>query len=203
MQRGNELSATHNALQHMGIGANHSYIPARVSHENDNVRLAIIRRTLEGRSALTSHFAFEDGVIQPPIAGDSCCRNVCFTKHVVCGKPKSSLTSEREHALMFTQDTISSQANTVSSGHAHAQRPCLWALGRTLLLVLQGKRIVAFVIGGMTRSEMRVAHKLSSKLGREVLLGSTSCDTPTTFLKSLQVTVLHGMACLFSPTHEI
>lgn len=69
----------------------------------------------------------------------------------------------------------------------------------TLLLVLQGKRIVAFVIGGMTRSEMRVAHKLSSKLGREVLLGSTSCDTPTTFLKSLQVTVLHVMACIFSP----
>ena len=54
-------------------------------------------------------------------------------------------------------------------------------------LDLQGKRIVAFVIGGMTRSEMRVAHKLRTKLGREVLLGSTSCDTPTTFLKSLQV----------------
>ena len=66
----------------------------------------------------------------------------------------------------------------------------------TLLLVLQGKRIVAFVIGGVTRSEMRVAHKLSSKLGREVLLGSTSCDTPTTFLKSLQVNVLHIMACI-------
>ena len=54
--------------------------------------------------------------------------------------------------------------------------------------MLQGKRIVAFVVGGVTRSEMRVAHKLSAKLGREILIGSTSCDTPTTFLKSLQVT---------------
>ena len=53
--------------------------------------------------------------------------------------------------------------------------------------MLQGKRIVAFVVGGVTRSEMRVAHKLSAKLGREILIGSTSCDTPTTFLKSLQV----------------
>ena len=51
----------------------------------------------------------------------------------------------------------------------------------------QGKRIVAFVVGGVTRSEMRVAHKLSAKLGREILIGSTSCDTPTSFLKSLQV----------------
>lgn len=50
----------------------------------------------------------------------------------------------------------------------------------------KGKRIVAFVVGGVTRSEMRVAHKLSAKLGREILIGSTSCDTPTTFLKSLQ-----------------
>ncbi len=53
--------------------------------------------------------------------------------------------------------------------------------------MLQGKRIVAFVVGGVTRSEMRVAHKLSAKLGRDILIGSTSCDTPTTFLKSLQV----------------
>lgn len=50
----------------------------------------------------------------------------------------------------------------------------------------KGKRIVAFVVGGMTRSEMRVAHRLSVKLGREILIGSTSCDTPATFLKSLQ-----------------
>ena len=34
---------------------------------------------------------------------------------------------------------------------------------------------------------MRVAHKLSVKLGREILIGSTSCDPPATFLKSLQV----------------
>lgn len=62
---------------------------------------------------------------------------------------------------------------------------------------MQGKHIVAFVIGGITRSEMRVAHKLSTKLGREVLLGSTSCDTPTTFLRSLQV----GCCFVFIAAH--
>lgn len=58
---------------------------------------------------------------------------------------------------------------------------------------MQGKRLVAFVVGGMTRSEMRVAHRLSVKLGRDILIGSTSCDTPATFLKSLQVIYL--LAC--------
>ena len=62
--------------------------------------------------------------------------------------------------------------------------------------VVQGKRIVAFVVGGVTRSEMRVAHKLSAKLGREILIGSTSCDTPTSFLKSLQV------QCHLNVTHQ-
>ena len=50
----------------------------------------------------------------------------------------------------------------------------------------QGKRIVVFVVGGTTRSEVRVAHRLSERLGREVLLGSTSLDSPTTFLQHLQ-----------------
>lgn len=51
--------------------------------------------------------------------------------------------------------------------------------------LLQGKHIVVFVIGGLTRSEIRTAHKLSVKLGREVLLGSTSMETPTSFLNKL------------------
>ena len=44
-----------------------------------------------------------------------------------------------------------------------------------------------FVIGGMTRSELRTAHLLSAKLGRDIILGSTSIDTPTAFLNRLKV----------------
>ena len=52
---------------------------------------------------------------------------------------------------------------------------------------MQGKRVVVFVVGGITRSEMRVAHVLSKRLGREIVLGGTSLDDPATFLHNLYV----------------
>jgi syntaxin-binding protein 1 len=52
---------------------------------------------------------------------------------------------------------------------------------------LQGKRIVVFVVGGITRSEMRVAHMLSKRLERDIVLGGTSLLDPDTFLKNLLV----------------
>ncbi|XP_078161933.1 putative protein transport Sec1b isoform X1 [Carex rostrata] len=50
-----------------------------------------------------------------------------------------------------------------------------------------GKRIIVFMIGGATRSELRVAHKLTSKLQREVILGATSLDDPPMFITKLKM----------------
>ncbi|XP_057827206.1 SNARE-interacting protein KEULE isoform X1 [Cryptomeria japonica] len=50
-----------------------------------------------------------------------------------------------------------------------------------------GKRIFVFVIGGATRSELRVAHKLTQKLKREVVLGSSSVDDPHQFITKLKL----------------
>ncbi|KAK1408321.1 hypothetical protein QVD17_39988 [Tagetes erecta] len=55
-----------------------------------------------------------------------------------------------------------------------------------------GKRIFVFIIGGATRSELRVCHELTAKLRREIILGSSSFDDPGQFvekLKSLSPTV--------------
>jgi syntaxin-binding protein 1 len=52
-------------------------------------------------------------------------------------------------------------------------------------LILQARRIIIFVVGGVTHSEVRVAHQLSKKLKRDVLLGGTSIDNPATFLEKL------------------
>lgn len=38
----------------------------------------------------------------------------------------------------------------------------------------QGRRLFVFIVGGVTLSEMRCAHRLSTKLGRDVFLGGTS-----------------------------
>ncbi|URE21394.1 SNARE-interacting protein KEULE [Musa troglodytarum] len=45
-----------------------------------------------------------------------------------------------------------------------------------------GQRIFIFIIGGATRSELRVVHKLTSKLKREIILGSSSIDDPSQFI---------------------
>ncbi|KAJ9556422.1 hypothetical protein OSB04_011036 [Centaurea solstitialis] len=55
-----------------------------------------------------------------------------------------------------------------------------------------GRRIFVFIVGGATRSELRVCHKLTSKLKREVVLGSTSIDDPTQYI---QVIILSFFLC--------
>ncbi|OQU84879.1 hypothetical protein SORBI_3004G136300 [Sorghum bicolor] len=50
-----------------------------------------------------------------------------------------------------------------------------------------GQRIFVFVIGGATRSELRAAHKLSSKLKRDIILGSSSLDDPPQFITKLKL----------------
>nr|CAB3446529.1 unnamed protein product [Digitaria exilis] len=50
-----------------------------------------------------------------------------------------------------------------------------------------GQRIFVFVIGGATRSELRAAHMLSSKLKREIILGSSSLDDPPQFITKLKL----------------
>ncbi|KAK1430345.1 hypothetical protein QVD17_13016 [Tagetes erecta] len=49
-----------------------------------------------------------------------------------------------------------------------------------------GQRLFVFIIGGATRSELRVCHKLTAKLKREVILGSTSIDDPPQYISKIK-----------------
>lgn len=49
-----------------------------------------------------------------------------------------------------------------------------------------GKRIVAFIVGGVVRSEIRVAHQLTQRLGRQITVGSTSIDSPAAFIEAVR-----------------
>ncbi|KAG0576062.1 hypothetical protein KC19_5G052300 [Ceratodon purpureus] len=51
---------------------------------------------------------------------------------------------------------------------------------------ITGARIFVFIVGGITRSELRTMHKLTLQLKREVVLGSTSLDNPRQFLQKLK-----------------
>ncbi|CAA2986981.1 SNARE-interacting protein KEULE-like isoform X2 [Olea europaea var. sylvestris] len=50
-----------------------------------------------------------------------------------------------------------------------------------------GQRIFVFIVGGATRSELRVCHKLTTKLKREVILGSSSLDDPPRFITKMKL----------------
>ncbi|RDX64688.1 SNARE-interacting protein KEULE [Mucuna pruriens] len=50
-----------------------------------------------------------------------------------------------------------------------------------------GQRIFIFIVGGATRSELRTCHKLTGKLKREVILGSSSIDDPAQFITKLKM----------------
>ncbi|OMO68639.1 Sec1-like protein [Corchorus olitorius] len=54
-----------------------------------------------------------------------------------------------------------------------------------------GQRIFVFIVGGATRSELRVCHKLTNKLKREVVLGSSSLDDPSHFVSKMKQLMVH------------
>lgn len=51
---------------------------------------------------------------------------------------------------------------------------------------VMGKRIFVFIIGGMTHSELRAAHKLTDQLKREVIIGSTALDNCHQFIEKVK-----------------
>ncbi|XP_010523082.1 PREDICTED: protein transport Sec1a [Tarenaya hassleriana] len=57
-----------------------------------------------------------------------------------------------------------------------------------------GQRIFVFIIGGATRSELRVCHKLTASLRREVVLGCTSFDDPPQYITKLKLLSEKDMA---------
>ncbi|XP_019089540.1 PREDICTED: protein transport Sec1b-like isoform X1 [Camelina sativa] len=94
-----------------------------------------------------------------------------------------------------------SQSPSSSPVLPHSRRTPTWArrhlsddgyfsdsvLGRASSgLKRKGQRIFVFIVGGATRSELRVCHKLTEKLDREVILGSSSFLDPQTFLTKMK-----------------
>ncbi|KAI3727528.1 hypothetical protein L6452_16144 [Arctium lappa] len=57
-----------------------------------------------------------------------------------------------------------------------------------------GRRIFVFIVGGATRSELRVCHKLTTKLKREIVLGSSSLDDPPQFITKLKLLTANDLS---------
>jgi hypothetical protein len=59
------------------------------------------------------------------------------------------------------------------------------AKGKKEEKVLMGSRIIVFVLGGLTHSELRSAYELTSSAQREVIIGSSGVLTPKLFVDAL------------------
>ncbi|XP_058190985.1 SNARE-interacting protein KEULE-like isoform X2 [Rhododendron vialii] len=96
----------------------------------------------------------------------------------------------------------SNPTNPTSAPHSMRQRRATWARprasddGYSSDSILRhassdfkklGQRIFVFIVGGATRSELRICHKLTAKLKREIVLGSSSLDDPPQFITKLKL----------------
>jgi len=82
----------------------------------------------------------------------------------------------------------SDSASTAQSARTGGRQGLPWAKRDGANGATRGpaaRRLIVFVIGGVVRSEMRVAHELSKSMGRDIILASTSVETPRTFIDAL------------------
>ncbi|KAJ4952408.1 hypothetical protein NE237_029240 [Protea cynaroides] len=109
-----------------------------------------------------------------------------------------------------TQSGSSIRSNNVQGAHSmRSRRTATWARprssddGYSSDSVLRhassdfkkmGQRIFVFIVGGATRSELRVCHKLTAKLGREIVLGSSSLDDPPEFITKLKMLTVQELS---------
>ncbi len=80
----------------------------------------------------------------------------------------------------FSQKNVSSPLNCLTKG------------GDLCLIVFNfinhsfvGPRVIVFILGGITPSEMRVAYELMMQTKSEIIIGGTSLLTPQSFIHGL------------------
>lgn len=98
--------------------------------------------------------------------------------------PSSTNNSRPVHSRRTSRAT-STWARPRQSDDGYSSESSLWHATSDPKIL--GRRIFVFIIGGATRSELRTVHKLTEKLKREVVLGSTSLDDPHQFITKLKL----------------
>ncbi|KAK4416000.1 protein transport Sec1a [Sesamum alatum] len=120
---------------------------------------------------------------------DYCCMNNTSppshgTQGTTGASPSGSVRSGQSNAQSTRSRRTANWARSKSSDDGYSSDSVL----RTAPCEFKkmGQRIFVFVIGGATRSELRACHKLTAKLRREVVLGTTSFDDPPQYITKLK-----------------
>ncbi|XP_024923813.1 protein transport Sec1a isoform X2 [Ziziphus jujuba] len=127
----------------------------------------------------------------------------CMNEPSTTVREASKTENNHKVASHRSSQSTPAQPNPSTAPHSmRSRRTANWARARhsddgsssdsvlkyeSLDLKKMGQRIFVFIIGGATRSELRVCHKLTTKLRREVVLGSSSIDDPPQFITKLKL----------------
>ncbi|EIN09586.1 Sec1-like snare protein [Punctularia strigosozonata HHB-11173 SS5] len=74
-----------------------------------------------------------------------------------------------------------------------------WNKARPATVADNRNRVMVFVAGGMTYSEMREAYQLSSALNKDIIIGSTHTASPRQYVDDLKVLELGGVGSKYLP----
>ncbi|KAF8659882.1 hypothetical protein AX16_001766 [Volvariella volvacea WC 439] len=80
-----------------------------------------------------------------------------------------------------------------------SQKPAWHKAAKTQAAVDVRERLIVFVAGGVTYSEVREAYQLSTSLNKEIIIGSTHNITPRQFVDDLKVLDLGGVGSKAMP----
>ena len=100
-------------------------------------------------------------------------------------KPTHSIGSSLGSDPEFGGSSVGNLTALDERETSHAQKKAQRHHHKRSGSVILPRRLIIFVVGGVTRGETREAHVLSEQLGREVLIGGTEVFTPEGFMREL------------------
>jgi len=147
-----------------------------------------------------------------------------LTEHITGSLDQTAFTYVRDAptslaSAFAAQDSRSRVPSTASASSASASGPTSLRSGkrtwnrqpRTVVQAVGGsgapekekepiqQRVIVFVAGGMTYSELRVAYEVGAQMKRDVYIGSTHSITPEGFIDDLKVLEIEGIGSATLP----
>ncbi|KAJ7638250.1 Sec1-like snare protein [Roridomyces roridus] len=116
-------------------------------------------------------------------------------EHVADKLDKTLFPYVKDQPSLAAPTTTSLRSGTpVQTSSLRSQKPAWHKAARTGGAGTDTRqRLLVFVAGGMTYSEIREAYQLSTSLNRDIYIGSTHTLTPRQFINDLQVLELGGI----------
>ncbi|KAF8630461.1 hypothetical protein AX15_002910 [Amanita polypyramis BW_CC] len=121
-------------------------------------------------------------------------------EHVANKLDKTEFPYVREAPSSITAPTVASRPVPSPTTSLRSQKPAWHRAAKPGSAVAEVRqRVIVFVFGGMTYSEIREVYLLSTALNKDVYIGSTHTVTPRQFIDDLKVLELSGVGSRATP----